>query len=70
MSDKSGQLVTEDLPDDVEGAESLLVSHAEHKVEIDAHNAQFEASTKEGEALVHYAASEVSRLQTRLCVHK
>ena len=58
----SGQLVADDLPDDVEGAESLLTTHAEHKVEIDARGAQFEAFRRDGESLIkahHYASSEV-----------
>lgn len=62
MSDVSGQLVIDDLPDDVEGAESLLTTHAEHKVEIDAQDVEFEAFEKKGEALIrdnHYASGEV-----------
>ena len=62
VNEMSGQLVADDLPDDVEGAESLLTTHAEHKVEIDARGAQFEAFRREGESLIkahHYASSEV-----------
>lgn len=62
VSEMSGQLVMDDLPDDVEGAESLLTTHDEHKVEIHARDAQFEAFNKKGESLIkarHYASSEV-----------
>lgn len=76
LSEMSGQLVMDDLPDDVEGAESLLTTHAEHKVEIHARDAQFEAFNNKGESLIkahHYATSEVRKKQTQLsvtCVQK
>ncbi len=75
VSEMSGQLVMDDLPDDVEGAESLLTTHAEHKVEIHARDEQFEAFNNKGESLIkahHYATSEVNKRQTQLavtCVH-
>ena len=56
-------LQTDDLPQDVSGAEALLLSHLEHKAEIDARQANFTAFDKQGKALVqagHYASREVN----------
>ena len=55
-------LQTDDLPQDVSGAEALLMTHLEHKAEIDAREASFSAFMSQGEALVaagHYASKEV-----------
>ena len=55
-------LQTDDLPQDVSGAEAVLLSHLEHKADIDAREASFTAFVKQGEALVgagHYASKEV-----------
>ena len=56
-------LQTDELPQDVSGAEAVLLSHLEHKAEVDAREASFTAFRKQGEALVqagHYASKEVS----------
>lgn len=56
-------LQTDELPRDVSGAEALLLSHLEHKAEIDARQTNFTAFEKQGQALVeaeHYASKEVS----------
>ena len=61
----SSLLTSDDLPEDVAGAESLLSSHAEHKVEIDARQASFTAFKTKGESLInarHYASKEVTIL--------
>ena len=55
-------LQTDELPQDVSGAEALLLSHLEHKAEIAAHEGTFTAFQKQGEALIqagHYASKEV-----------
>ena len=55
-------LQTDELPQDVSGAEAVLLSHLEHKTEIEAREASFTAFQKQGEALVHaghYASKEV-----------
>ena len=55
-------LQTDELPRDVSGAEALLLSHLEHKAEIDARQANFTAFEKQGQTLVeagHYANTEV-----------
>lgn len=56
-------LQTDDLPQDVSGAEAMLHGHLEHKADMDAREASFTAFGKQGEALVqagHYASREVS----------
>lgn len=56
-------LQTDDLPQDVSGAEAMLLSHLEHKADMDAREASFAAFGKQGDALVqagHYASREVS----------
>ena len=55
-------LQTDDLPQDVSGAEALLLSHLEHRAEIDARQANFTAFEKQGNTLEkagHYASKEV-----------
>ena len=56
-------LQTDELPQDVSGAEAVLLSHLEHKAEIEAREASFTAFQKQGESLVqagHYASKGVS----------
>ena len=58
-------LQTDDLPQDVSGAEAMLLNHLEHKAEIDARQASFTAFQRQGETLVeagHYASREVRML--------
>lgn len=53
----------DELPLDVPGAEALLLSHSEHKAELDAREASFASFMKQGETLTaanHYASREVS----------
>ena len=55
-------LQTDELPRDVSGAEALLLSHLEHKAEIDARQANFTVFDHQGQVLVeagHYASKEV-----------
>ena len=63
LSDMNAVLMTDDLPQDVSGAEEALSTYLEHKVEIDARQDSFSNFLKQGEALVqagHYASQEVS----------
>ena len=58
-------LQMDELPQDIPGAEALLLSHSEHKAEIDAREASFTTFKKQGEALIaanHYARHEVRAL--------
>ncbi len=53
----------DELPQDVPGTEALLLSHSEHKAELDAREASFTSFKKQGESLMaagHYASREVS----------
>ena len=63
VNDMMAILLADELPQDVAGAEALLVSNSEHKAEIDARQASFTSFKSTGEALIranHYASSEVS----------
>ena len=58
----SAILLADELPQDVSGAEAMLANHIEHKGEIDARQASFNAFKRTGEGLIankHYASSEV-----------
>ena len=58
-------LQTDEIPQDVPGAEAMLLGHLEHKDEIDARQTSFTVFEKQGEALVdagHYASREVCNL--------
>ena len=60
-------LLADELPQDVVGAEAVLASHSEHKMEIDAREASFNAFKSNGSSLIaanHYASKEV-----RLCIN-
>ncbi|CAI8040975.1 Spectrin alpha chain, non-erythrocytic 1 [Geodia barretti] len=62
ISDMIAVLQTDELPRDVSGAEALLLSHLEHKAEIDARQANFTAFDHQGQVLVeagHYASKEI-----------
>lgn len=62
MSDMTAELMTDELPQDVVGAEAALSNHLEHKVEIDARQDSFSNFLQQGEALIlsgHYATQEV-----------
>ena len=55
-------LLADELPQDVAGAEAVLASHSEHKMEIDAREASFKAFKLTGSSLIaanHYASKEV-----------
>jgi spectrin alpha len=55
-------LVIEELASDVTGAEALIARHQEHRSEIDARNATFQAFDLSGKNLLstnHYASDEV-----------
>ena len=55
-------LLADELPQDVAGAEALLISHSEHKTEIDAREASFKTFKSTGSSLIaanHYASKEV-----------
>ena len=65
-------LQTEDLPQDVSGAEAALLSHLEHRAEIDSREASFTEFAKQGQALIqagHYASKEVCYTHTNISVH-
>ena len=62
VSDMIAILLADELPQDVAGAEALLVSHSEHKTEIDAREASFKTFKSTGTGLIaanHYASKEV-----------
>ncbi len=61
-----GSLIsTEEPAHSVQGAESLLGKHNEHRAEIDAREESMNTITKNGKKLIqqtHYASSDVSQL--------
>ncbi len=59
----------DELPQDVPGAEALVLSHSEHKAELDTREASFTTFKRQGETLIaasHYASHEVSTYSSLL----
>lgn len=73
INDMKSLITSDELAKDVNGAEGLLESHAEHKSEIDAREDSIRAAAEAGQMLLssgHYASDEVTEKLTILAEEK